>query len=249
MKHVSRIIRIIVLVCCFGVMWAEQPCAQEHLTFSSVQSSVRGLIFKEILTEAYQRIGITIKFTPYPAQRGLIYADRGTTDGEAGRLKKIKHLYPNLLMVPVPIFINNTTAFTKHLDLKVTKWDDLRPYSINTMIGLKHTEEKLKGFERVINVARIQDAFKKLNMDRTDIVIFSLYDGLNIINKLGLENIRALSFEEISSYHFIHQKHSALLPAITEALQQMEKEGRLNAIAKTFKKKLEAGAWLDVAQP
>lgn len=239
-----RCLAIVTMVSCWLPAYA--PGAQEPLEFSTFHTSVRSLIFKEILSEAYGRLGIRVTVTPYPAKRGLSYADKGQLDGEAGRLAHIAQTYPNLRMIPVPIYQNRTTAFVRDPSLKITGWEDMRPYRINSMFGLKYTESRLRDFDRVEFVPTIQQAFRKLAKGRTDIVVFALLDGLNVINELSLKNITAVPFEQIPSYHFIHQKHKALIPAITEALTQMQGDGRLREIAQKYKEQLERGGHFDI---
>jgi len=221
--------------------------ARERFKFSPFPTSVRGLVFKEILTEAYQQIGIDISVTPYPARRGLELANNGILDGEAGRLKHVAPAYPNLLIVPVPIFHNSTVAFTKRNDITINDWEDLRPYSIVSMLGLKHTESKLTGYERVYFTRTIQKAFTLLDRRRYDITVFALFDGINMINALALKKIRALPFENIPSYHFINSKHRQVLPAITKALEHMKATGRLQHIAARFQKRLEEGYYYRIS--
>jgi polar amino acid transport system substrate-binding protein len=242
-----KVLQSIVLAMLCG-MAACSSSAQEHVELSTFQTSVRGLLFKDILTEAYQRIGMTINVTPYPARRGLSLANDGILDGEAGRLEQIHPQFPNLVMIPVPIFLNRTVAFTKDPDMQITAWDDMRPYHVTTMLGLKYTESKLEGFEHVEFVGTIQQAFRMLELGRTDVVVFALLDGLNVINELSLQGVVPNVFEHIPSYHFLHKKHTAIVPAITKALQEMEREGRLQAVATEYRKRLEEGEFLGLQQ-
>lgn len=242
-----KVVQIIFIIMLFGFLTCSS-FAQEHLAFSTFHTSVRGLIFKDILTEAYQKIGISVTVTPYPARRGLEHANIGKLDGEAGRLEHISSQYPNLIMIPVPIFLNKMVAFTKNTEIQITDWADMRPYNITSMIGLKYTESKLEGFEHVELVTTIQQAFKKLDVGRADIVVFSLFDGVNIINKLSLQGVRPITFEQIPSYHFLHNKHSKIVPAITVVLRSMEREGRLKEIISEYMEKLEEGKAFEVPQ-
>lgn len=226
------------------------PCpalAKAPLRFSTFHSSVRALIFQEILTTAYNRINVEIRVLPYPGRRGIKYADKGLLDGEAGRLKHVSPLFPNLVMVPVPIFHNQTAAFTKNWEIKIHGWQDLRPYIVTSMLGLKYTENKLKGFPRVHFTPTINEAFEELELFQADITIFALLDGLNIINGMKLKNVTPLVFEEIPSFHFIHKKHTALLPDITASLEQMAAAGELEAIANRYRRGLEKGTHFDLS--
>lgn len=223
-----------------------QTLAYPTLEFATFSTSVRAIIFKEILTEAYQRIGIKILVAPYPARRGIELADIGILDGEAGRLAHIQDLYQNLIMVPVPIFTNSTVAFTKNKQIKISSWDDLSHYSVTSMLGLKYTESKLKGHPQAHFVNSIQKAFSLMDKQRYDITIFSLHDGLNVINQLPLNGVQTIPFETIPSYHFIHKKHVKLLPEITRALQEIKTEGLIDKISSEFLANLEAGNFYDV---
>jgi polar amino acid transport system substrate-binding protein len=53
-----------------------------------------------VATEAFRRIGVTVKTVKLPAERGLINANQGIHDGEMLRVGGLEKIYPNLIMVP-----------------------------------------------------------------------------------------------------------------------------------------------------
>lgn len=224
----------IALIFCISVF---PVYAQETLTFSTVDHPVRNHILKEILTEAYSELGININIMTMPARRGIIMANNGEFDGEVGRLKHIAPTFPNLLIVPVPIYNNKMVAFTKIADIQIGDWKDMRPYRVATMAGLKYTESKLLGFKQTYLLDTLEQAFIMLNLGRVDMVACSLIDGQNIINKLSIKGTRSLLVEQNPSYHYIHKKHRKLLRMITKSLKEMEQGGRIQEIAMKLIKK------------
>ena len=76
--------------------------AQQSLLFSGAKDPITD-ISRQVLLEAYQRMGIEIQTQQFPSVRSLVTANSGKTDGELGRIKGIEADYPNLLRVPVVI--------------------------------------------------------------------------------------------------------------------------------------------------
>lgn len=217
--------------------------AKPMLFFSTVQSSVQGLIYKDVLTKAYSKIGFDITVTPYPALRGIELAKRGELDGEAGRLKQTAEHHSSLLMIPVPIFNNKLVAFVKDDNIKIKNWDDMLPYRVTTLHGLGYAKKKLTNHPDAHFTQTFQKSFSLLNKGRYDIVIATSYDGLNIINQLELTGFHIFPIESAISYHLISNKHKDLLPAITTSLQEMKSSGEIDEISHKYMASLKAGQY------
>jgi len=71
-----------------------------------------------------------------------------------------------------------------------------------------------------------------LHRDRVDIVITARINGLLQIKKLNLDSIHALSppLSREPVYHYLHEKHEALVPKIDRILKEMEKNGTLGRL-------------------
>ncbi|MCP4107581.1 MAG: hypothetical protein GY749_18900 [Desulfobacteraceae bacterium] len=120
--------------------------AQDDLVFSKPDDPVAD-ISEKILKEAYQKIGIRISVTAFPAERALRTSNSGLSDGEVNRIKGINEQYLSLVMVPVEINILEGVVFTIDVSFPVTGWESLRPYNIGIRIGIKFAEKGTVGMD------------------------------------------------------------------------------------------------------
>jgi polar amino acid transport system substrate-binding protein len=116
----------------------ELSCPKDYLTEMSAR----------VLTEAYRRIGITIKLRIVPAERSLYQSNSGDTDGEVGRIHGIENTYTNLIKVPTPVSYFEVMAFTKNLKFQVNGWESLKPYRIVARRGIKYAEKNTENMNR-----------------------------------------------------------------------------------------------------
>ncbi len=106
-------------------------------------------------------------------------------------------------------------------------------------------------FEPSIFVIKgITDRFTDLNFDlellisikekKADAAIIARYNGLYISYNEGIGNIYPLSppIEKIYIYHYLHEKHKDLVPAIDVVLKEMEKAGDIYKIREEAMAKL-----------
>lgn len=209
--------------------------AQDTLVFSTFPSSAMTAVFRDVLSEAYQRIGIAIEVEELPAERALMLADSGTVDGEAGRMTAIESVTSNLVRISVPIFTAKTYVFTRDLKIQVDGFNSLRPYKIGILTGYKFVEKMVADMDHVI-VPKYEDLFFMLNDGYVDVVIMAERDGVSTLKSMGLISIQPLTppLDESPMYHYLHVRHNALVPRITTVLEDMQREGRIQAIADQY---------------
>ncbi len=206
--------------------------AQEKLVFSVVE----GVSATAILQEGYKRIGIDIEAKILPAERALSMSNSGELDGEVNRIVNINMKYPNLIMIPIPIFFLDIVAFTKHLEFPVQSWESLAPYEVATLRGMKVAENGLQGM-KYLALTEFEQILRMLDKERIEVAILPRLDGLQIIKKFNLKTIEILEppLVRINLYHYLHKKHKHLVPKITASLRKMDKEG---LIKKMFKQQI-----------
>ena len=56
------------------LMMTVPSSAQNALIFSAVENEIVAKVSMEVIHEAYQRLGISIRFKPYPAERAIVMA-------------------------------------------------------------------------------------------------------------------------------------------------------------------------------
>jgi len=185
---------------------------------------------ERILREAYSRLDIEVEFRIYPTERSLINAAAGITDGELQRISGLEKAYPDLIMVNRQIGYIEIMVFTAREGLKATGWKSLENYRIGHLIGIKVIESRTRGMD-VIQVSSAEQLFRMLSLKRLDTVIH-FRDGIYTIRRLDLTGIRMLEppLEQIPVYHYLHRRHSALVPRLEEVLREMEEDGTMKRI-------------------
>ena len=206
-----------------------------RLTFSSFEGSPGQEMSALILEEAYASIGIEIEVIRYPGLRSLKTANEGGVDGELSRVKAFEHDYPNLIPVPVPVNHLRGTAFSKNGGIELRGWGSLKDYTIGITRGMKFAERGADGMT-IVRANSHEQLFQLLDKGRVDVAINPFVNGVVIIKKLKLEGIHALEppLVYIDLYHFLHKRHVALVPRITDTIRKMEASGRIDDIRNQF---------------
>lgn len=191
-------------------------------------------IAEQVLGEAYKRLGMSLQVQKYPGERSLVSANDGTTDGELYRKVGMERDYPNLIIVPVPLQTYEIVIFTRGTSFNVSGWESLRPFTVGFVRGIKIVEQNTLGM-RTEAVPTMQQAFQKMVMGRTDVVVGNRTSGLAAIKALKLDDVRIMAppLASFPVYHYLHKKHEALVPRLTAVLTQMQKEKVIERIQKT----------------
>lgn len=186
--------------------------------------------FDLLLKEAFSRLNRDITIENRPAERSLKDANNGITDGDFFRVSDIGLLYSNLLIVPEPLYEMEFVAFSKMKNLTLpNNWKSLSEYNTGYVIGWKIIEENIGGMHGHSGVGSQEILFKLLDANRIDIAIYSRHFGRQLINKFALKNIYAVPqpLAVKPMYLFMHKRHKALIPRLTNILKEMKAEKHL----------------------
>jgi polar amino acid transport system substrate-binding protein len=206
--------------------------AQKTITISTINGSVTD-VAEKVMTEAYKRLGITLEVKRFPGERALQLSNSGETDGELYRKRDIDKVYPNLILIPIPVVDIDEMVFTKrNNNFAVKGWESLLPYTVGYRIGIKIIESNLVKGTKAETVATLEQLFTKLELGRNDVVIETRLSGLQTIKALGLKDIVILEPPLVKSplFHFLHVKNKGLVEPLTAVLKQMEKDGVIRNI-------------------
>jgi polar amino acid transport system substrate-binding protein len=190
-------------------------------------------IAERVMAEAYRRIGKVLVVHKMPGERTLLMANEGQMDGELYRKLGMEREYPNLIILPVPLLTYEIVIFTRGTDFIVNGWDSLRPFTIGYVRGIKIVRENTTGMKTEA-VPTMEQAFQKLAMGRTDIVVGNKLSGLAAIEALKLDDVRQLSpsLASFPVFHYLHKKHTAMVPALLAALQAMKADKTIERMQK-----------------
>ncbi len=188
---------------------------------------------KEVV-EAYRRLNLNVEIKELPGDRSLQSANLGETDGELYRRAELEAQYSNLIMVPVPLMNYEIVVFSHKVNFPVKDWESLRPYNVGFVKSIKAIEDNTRGMKIEVAPA-LRNAFLKMMVGRSDVVVCNRLSGLGMIKELGLTDVKLLSpaLSIFPVYHYIHKKHAELLVKLTRELRQMQEDKTFENMQKT----------------
>jgi len=201
--------------------------------------------YDQILIEAFRRFEQTIQISHLPTERSITNANLGVTDGEFPRISGLESIYPNLIKVPEKIVDFDFVAFTWRPDIQLTDWESCKPYNVAIVRGWKILEANLADVKSLVKVKNQEILFTLLGNQRTDIVVYSRFEGQEMINQLELQSIRVLEppLATREMFLYLNKKHLSLIPMLAEQLVHMKRDGTYDRI---FEETL--GSYLKVTQ-
>lgn len=196
------------------------------------------VIAELVLREAYRRLGRSLVVHQLPGERSLVYANEGRMDGELYRKLGLDRDYSNLIIVPVTLLTFELVIFTRGTSFVVNGWESLRPYTMGFVRGNKIAQENTRGM-KVEQVSTMQQAFEKLMVGRTDLVLGNRASGMAVVRSQKLDGVTVLEppLASFPVYHYLNKKHAALVPELTRVLKQMQADRTIEHIQKSLSSK------------
>jgi polar amino acid transport system substrate-binding protein len=183
--------------------------------------------YDQVLIEAFRRIEQPIQIKHLPTERSITNANLGITDGEFPRISGLDSLYPNLIMVPEKIVDFEFVAFTWRTDIQIKDWSSCKPYNIAIVRGWKILEANLADVKSLVKVKNQELLFSLLAEHRIDIVVYSRFEGYEMIKKLGIQSVHAIepSLATREMFLYLNIKHKSQIPTIAKQLRTMKDDG------------------------
>jgi len=221
---VNQVILFLLLFSCIST------ATPKTLTFSQSKLGSKFICAQQVLTQAYQQLGITVSFLTLPGKRSLKYSNSGEVDGEMLRMEGIETDYPNLLRVPIALCSLNFTVVA-NVEMNATSFSDLKGIDIGITRGYVNEERIAAKFDlNVIKVVRNEDLVNMLLKDRVKAIFTTELEAEKMSrahegNKFYKQD--ALT-QNLFLYHYLHNKNEELLPLITLELRRLQKLGKID---------------------
>lgn len=224
----------------FVLALSQAADAQDTLVLSGIEDSVNTQIGLRVLEQAYAKLGIQLIYLPLPGERALRDANAGRVDGEVFRIANVEKRYAHLIPVPTPINVLEAIAFTKDKQITISGWESLRGYKLGIQVGIKFADRGTRGMDRIL-VDSNEQLFKMLYHERIDVAVMAHVNGLITLRDMHQRGIQALQppLQRYPLYHYLHQKHQALIPRLDAVLREMQATGRMTQIREQMIKQLE----------
>lgn len=199
-------------------------------------------IAERIMEIAYRRLGMSMNVHYLPGERSLRSANNGEMDAELYRKLGMDRDYPNLVIVPVPLLTYEIVIFTNGTNFVVNGWESLRPYTIGFVKGIKIIEQNTIGM-KLESAPTVRQAFQKMLLGRSDIVVSNRISGQAVLDEMKQTDITALAppLATFPVFHYLNKKHAALVPALTEILQKMQKDKTIESIQNAVMAEMQRG--------
>lgn len=202
--------------------------AREPLKLAVLTSSPPSVIVAEVLSEVYRQAGIPLVFVTMPGLRASSEANMGRIDGEVARVASYGTQHPNLIRITPSINTLKISAyFKKNLSPNIKTTEDLKKYSIGYVSGLKSSSELVGHLPKANAIRSSKALVQMLNSGRIEIIVNNESSTDFYINQLGLNDIERLELSREPLHHYLHQKHRALAPVISNIIERMSDSGEL----------------------
>lgn len=208
--------------------WAQDDEEQlpEELVFRKAEPSPIANFVVQLFTEAYARLGITLRFEDMPRNRSLTEANKGRIAGELGRVPRLHDEYTNLLRVDFPLFDSEVVMVADRRECGLCGFSTIDSFAY--IGGTQSVEEVLE--DLAIDMPSIQAVnFTQLELlysnDRVDAILLNDFEAeqLEAVDEYTI----FVPYKRNTGYHFLHKKYAFLIPKIEAILQDMLSSGRV----------------------
>ncbi|QCU90531.1 substrate-binding periplasmic protein [Thiomicrorhabdus sediminis] len=193
--------------------------------------------YQRILQEIDRRMPhINIEFEVLTAERSIDLVNRGINDGECCRIPEVvTKSYQNLISVEESFFEATFAAFSKKPGLKINNFEDLKPYSVATVVGWKilvNNLNRVNPREKYI-LSSPEQLMKMLKKGRIEVALLGYESGIKALQDVGLPNAHAyltppLAVKKLSL--ILHKKNQAYSKPLAETIKAMKADGTVAKI-------------------
>ena len=200
----------------------------------------------QVLSAAYEKLGIRMETSTLPSRRALLMADRGQVDGDLFRMEEIASQYPNLTQVPYPLMRGRLLGIVAppHAD-HLPKVDD-RPLLVAVRRGVLVAEITAKRLGMTPVLANSYQQMKSLlDQGRVDLMLVSDIEGLSPSNNSEWRDLVILSepVTQFSLFHYLNRHHSYLATPLAEALRELDRSGEKERLIEKARRNLKLKKW------
>lgn len=215
-----NVVLSVLLLCILLPVWA-QP---EIVVSAPAHHPLLPLGLK-ITQEMYAPLGMTVRMLEVPSARSLPFVDDGNADAELARVIGMEQQFTHLRRVPLPILNLYLVVVSRSPNVTLVELEHARTGYVVIQLGGKYVE-KVSEKWRPVKVNTMQQQLDLLANNRADYALIeSLRPTLTLPAELA-DKLYQVTLEQVPLYHYVHEKHQQLIPALTENVRHMIETGR-----------------------
>lgn len=192
----------------------------------------------EVYSKILDQIGIGFEYKNLPTKRASIASDSGKVDGELTRVYSYNDKFTNLIRVEEANHRIEFAAYVIHPVLSFDGWESLKGYRVDCRRGVKMCVDNVSKVTVMHETNTVEQLVLRLLNGYTDVIVqnaeafdyrrmrsdsFSLFDPEKKIRKAGV-------MQTITAHAFLHKRHQALVPQISQLLKKMKESGEYQKI-------------------
>ena len=207
-----------ILCLVFPLALAQQVLKIGHSDYSAVPNDVT----MKIVAKAAEQAHLQIEFLSLPLARSAAMANNGEIDGELIRIADIAQMFPNLMIVPTPIYRDGTAVYFKNPKYMKSSRHELSQLKTvilqNLYVARKHTQGM-----QVEEASNEENAFNMLMNDRVDQFITLHGNAEAAIKHLKIRVTRHPNYWRYENFYFIlNKKHEDLVPVFNKEFKKLQ---------------------------
>lgn len=175
------------------------------------------------LSKAFAALGYRLEFAFFPSSRALAQANSGNVDGVFTLPQRAHYEQSNLLPVETPTTQIAVGLYTLLDNSETTRWPDRELGSVASVLGMDLPDNFQLQKSIVQPSKSAQHSLKLLQSQRVDAILIAdmTLQALRNLEPELAQNIIELTpkMSPLNLHTFLHKRHQALLPALSEQLR------------------------------
>lgn len=200
----------------------------QHMLFNRPADTPQARYVIELMTLAYNELGYDVHIIDFNHQSALSAANNGTLDGQLGRVSTISQRYTNLHAVNFPLFEFNLVLLK---NCQQCRFEQIN--SIAIQVGYPAAQSYLDEHPFIGDVIKVKSVTAQLNLLTQQKVQGVLLLDFLLSTKHPQFDVNQFQIEvlaPIKSFHFLHARHSALIPKLEEQLHKLNENGTIRLL-------------------
>lgn len=200
----------------------------DRLRLAAIPANPLNQVGVPLMQEIYRQLGITIDILETPPAREIALYEDGLVDGTLGRVAGFRLQSPQAIRIPVPLTHINLVAFSTLDTLPRLAEGSDPPLRVGQLRGIDFGLETSGQVETTM-VNTTEQLMAMLARRRIDVAIASELGGAFYVQSNNYEDVRIVArpLKMIPVYHYLHGKHTLLVPEVTRIMQQLHDSGYL----------------------